>query len=98
MVTASCRTLWRPCSDVGNTGTKVVVCPRERQAANAAVRERLLDLTSLIDWEIKIAAYEVASGDRISESVLAATTMDHALEPVKKDTLPRTAYSQNLDP
>ena len=40
-------------------------------------------LTSLIEWEIKVAAYEVASGDKISEAVRVATIMDHAPESVK---------------
>ena len=40
-------------------------------------------LTSLIEWEIKVAAYEVASGDRISEAVRVATIMDHATDAVK---------------
>ena len=40
-------------------------------------------LTSLIEWEIKVAAFEVASGDRISEAVRVATIMDHAPDAVK---------------
>ena len=34
-------------------------------------------------WEIKVAAYEVASGDKISEAVRVATIMDHAPDAVK---------------
>ena len=37
-----------------------VVCPREQWLANANAGKDIL--TSLIEWEIKIAAYEVASG------------------------------------
>ena len=33
--------------------------------------------------EIKIAAYEVASGDKISDAVRVATIMKHAPEPMK---------------
>ena len=40
-------------------------------------------LTSLIEWEIKVAAHEVASGDKIIEAVRAATIMDHAPDAVK---------------
>ena len=40
-------------------------------------------LTSLIEWEIKGLAYEVASGDSISEAVRVATIMDHAPDAVK---------------
>ena len=32
-------------------------------------------LTSLIEWEIKIVAYKVASGDNISDAVRVATIM-----------------------
>ena len=40
-------------------------------------------LTSLMEWEIKVAAYEVANGDRISEAVRVATIMEHAPDAVK---------------
>ena len=40
-------------------------------------------LTSLIEWEIKVAAHDAASGDKISEAVRVATIMDHAPEEVK---------------
>ena len=40
-------------------------------------------LTSLIEREIKVAAYEVASGDKISGAVRVATIMDHAPDAVK---------------
>ena len=40
-------------------------------------------LTTLIEWEIKVAAYEVASGDRISDAVRVATTVDHAPDALK---------------
>ena len=30
-------------------------------------------LTSVIEWEVKIAAYDVASGDKISDVVRVAT-------------------------
>ena len=40
-------------------------------------------LTLLIEWEIKVAAYEVASGDRISEAVRVATIVDHAPDAAK---------------
>ena len=33
--------------------------------------------------EIKVAAYEVASGDRISDAVRVATTVDHAPDALK---------------
>ena len=37
----------------------------------------------MIEWEVKVAAYEVASGDRTSEAVRVATIMDHAPDVVK---------------
>ena len=40
-------------------------------------------LTSLIEWEIKVAACEVGSGDRISEAVRVATILGHAPDAVK---------------
>ena len=40
-------------------------------------------LTSLIEWEIEVAAYEGASGDKISEAVRVATIVDHAPDAVK---------------
>ena len=55
-----------------------VVCPREQWLANASA-----DKDFLTEWEIKIAAYEVASGDNTSDAVRVATIMDHALEPRK---------------
>ena len=51
-----------------------VVCPR-------SAGEDFL--TSLIEWEVKVAASEVASGDKISEAVIVATIMDHAPDAVK---------------
>ena len=64
-------------------GTMVrdVACRREQWLANAAAGKDFL--TSLIEWEIKIAAFEVASGDKISDAVRVATIMKHAPEPVK---------------
>ena len=58
-----------------------VVCPRDQWLADVSAGKDFL--TSLIEWEIKVAAYEVASGDRISEAVRAATIMDHAPDAVK---------------
>ena len=40
-------------------------------------------LTSLIEWKIKVASCEVASGDRISEAVRVVTIRDHAPDAVK---------------
>ena len=40
-------------------------------------------LTSRIEWEIKVAANEVASGDRISEADSVATIMDHTPDAVE---------------
>ena len=40
-------------------------------------------VTSLIEFEIKVAANEVASGDKICEAVRVATIMGHALDAVK---------------
>ena len=53
-----------------------VACPREHWLADVNVGKEFL--TSLIEWEIKVAAYEVASADKISEAVRVATIMDHA--------------------
>ena len=58
-----------------------VVCPREHWLADVSAGKDVL--TSLIEWEIKVAACEVASGDKISEAVRVATIMDHALDAVK---------------
>ena len=41
-------------------------------------------LTSLIEWEIKVAAYEGTSGDKISEAVRVATIMDHVPDAVNQ--------------
>ena len=40
-------------------------------------------LTSLIEWEIKIAAHEVACGDKVIDAVQVTTIMDHAPELMK---------------
>ena len=40
-------------------------------------------LTLLIEWEIKVGASEVGSGEKISEAVRVATVMDHAPDAVK---------------
>ena len=58
-----------------------VVCSRDQWSADVSAGMDFL--TSLIEWEIKVAAYEVASGDRISEEVKVATIMDHAPRTVK---------------
>ena len=58
-----------------------VVCPREHWLADVSAGKDVL--TSLIEWEIKVAACEVASGDKISEAVRVATIMDHAPDAVK---------------
>ena len=65
---------------LGNMVRKVV-CPRDQWLAD--VSEVKDFLTSLIEWEIKVAVYEVASGDRISEAVRVATIMDHAPDAIK---------------
>ena len=39
-----------------------VVCPRDQWLADVSAGKDFL--TSLVEWEIKVAAYEVASGDR----------------------------------
>ena len=51
-----------------------VACPREHWFA--AVNAGKDFLTALIEWEIKEAAYEVASGDKISEAVRVATIIE----------------------
>ena len=58
-----------------------VVCPREHRLADVNAGRDFL--TSLIEWEIKVAACEVASGDKISEAVRVATVMDHAPDAVR---------------
>ena len=56
----------------GTTGARLgnmvreVVCPRDQWMADVSAGKDFL--TSLIEWEIKVAAYEVASGDKISEA------------------------------
>ena len=58
-----------------------VVCPRENTCCRCdECCQRLLDI---IEWEIKEPAYEVASGDKISEAVRVVTIMDHAPDAVK---------------
>ena len=56
-------------------------CPRDQWLADVSAGEDFL--TSLIEWDIKVAAYEVASGDRISAAVRVATIMDHAPDAAK---------------
>ena len=58
-----------------------VVCPRDQWLDDVSAGKDFL--TSLIEWEIKAAAYEVASGDRISDAVRVATIKDHAPDAVK---------------
>ena len=58
-----------------------VVCPREHCLADVNACKDFL--TSLIELEMKVAAYEVASGDKISQAVRVATVMDHASDAVK---------------
>ena len=48
-----------------------VVCPREHWLADVNAGKDFL--TSLIEWEIKVAAYEVASGDKIIEAFFVFT-------------------------
>ena len=55
---------------------------RIRGSASAALAEDFP--TALIEWEIKVAAYEVASRDRICEPARMATILDHASD----DALP----------
>ena len=62
-----------------------MVCPREHWFADVHAGKDFL--TSLIGWEIKVAAYEVAGGDKISEAVRVATIMDHAPDAVKSMSL-----------
>ena len=57
------------------------VCPSEHWWADVNAGKDFL--ASLIEWEIKVAACEVASGDKISEAVRVATIMDHAPDAVK---------------
>ena len=57
------------------------VCPREHWLADVNAGEDFL--TSLTEWEIKVAAYEVASGVKISEAMRVVTIMDHAPDAVK---------------
>ena len=54
-----------------------VVCPRDQWMADVSAGKDFLTC------EIKVAAYEVASGDRISEAVRVATIMDHPPDAVK---------------
>ena len=58
-----------------------VVRPREDWLADVSAGKDFL--ASLIECEIKVAACEVASGDKISEVVRVATIMDHAPDAVK---------------
>ena len=58
-----------------------VVCTREHWLAVVNAGKNFM--TSLIEWEIKEAAYEVAIADRISEALRVATIMDHAPDTVK---------------
>ena len=58
-----------------------VVCPRDQWLADVNAGKDFL--ASLIEWAIKAAAYEVASGDKISDAVRVATIMDHAQDAVK---------------
>ena len=71
----------------GSTGARLVnmvrelVCPKDQLMADVSAGKDFL--LSLIEWDIKVAAYEVASGDKISEAVRVATIMDHAPDAVK---------------
>ena len=58
-----------------------MVCPREHRLADVNAGKDFL--TSLVELEIKVAAHDVASGDKISEAVRVATIMDHAPDAVK---------------
>ena len=51
-----------------------VTCPREHWFAGVNAGKDFL--TALIEWEIKESAYEVTSGDKISEAVRVATIME----------------------
>ena len=75
--------------NAGSSGARLgnmvreVVCPREHWSADVNAGKDFL--TSLIEWEIKVAAYEVASGDKISEAVRVATIMTpDAVKPMKR--------------
>ena len=61
----------------------VIWCQVGKHGARSGVPAGKDFLTSLIEWEIKAAAYEVASGDRISEAAREATIMDHSPDAVK---------------
>ena len=50
-------------------------------------------VTSLIEWEIMVAANEVASGDKISEAVRVATVMDQSPDALKS-TLRKSPLEQ----
>ena len=76
---------WVVWSKLG-TMVRDVACRREQWLANAAAGKDFL--TSLIEWEIKIAAYEVASGDKISDAVRVATIMNHAPDACEGNALP----------
>ena len=65
---------------LGNMVRKVV-CPREHWLADVNAGKDFL--TSLIEWNIKVTAYEVANGDKISEAVWVVTIKDHASDAVK---------------
>ena len=73
--------------DAGSSGARLgdmvreVVCPRDQWLADVNAGKDFL--TSLIEWETKVAAYEVASGDKISEAVRVATIIVHAPDAVK---------------
>ena len=56
-------------------------CPRERWLADLNAGKDFL--ASMIRWEIKVAAYDVASGDKISEAVRVATIVDQGPDAVK---------------
>ena len=67
----------------GSSGNMVrgMVCWREQWSVDVNAGKD--SLTSMIEWEIKVAAYETARGDKISEAVRMATIMDHAPDAVK---------------
>ena len=71
-----------------------VVCPKERWLADVKAGKDFE--TSLVKWEIKVAAYEVACGDKISEAMLVATIMPEAKAATRKRMAVRFFISFSL--
>ena len=82
MAIASCIIRGDFWSEGGNDGARSGLCVHETRGQRVQ-RWRKDFLTSLIEWEIKVAAHEVASGDRIRGRARVTRILDRALEAVK---------------